>query len=140
LQIDDKKPLLLVEIFNRCEEVRKRTMKTLLTSFIDNNIPLIIDTLNNNFLDFKKFFTMFIKPLNILGTHSKTYSLIISLFSSVASALVESDSQATQMMFENILLGPLVEIIKKHPSKKETLSNVIYKFCAKDSSARLHVI
>lgn len=38
---------------------------------------------------------MFIKPLNLLGTHSKTYVLIISLFRKVASALVEVDAQGT---------------------------------------------
>lgn len=67
-------------------------MKVLLQSFIDNNIPLIIDTLNNNFLDFKKFFFMFMKALNYLGNASKAYMLILNLFSKVASSLVEIDA------------------------------------------------
>ncbi|KAL4471200.1 hypothetical protein ABPG72_007567 [Tetrahymena utriculariae] len=140
LGIDEKKPQLIVEIFNRCDEVRKKSMKVLLQSFIDNNIPLIIDTLNNNFLDFKKFFFMFIKPLNYLSNTSKTFIYILSLFRKVASALVESDAQSTQMMFENILLSPLLDIIAKHPTKKESLCDIIYRFCSKDSTARLHMI
>lgn len=115
-------------------------MKVLLQSFIDNNIPLIIDTLNNNFLDFKKFFFMFTKALNYLSQTSKTHMLILNLFRKVATALVETDAQGTQMMFESILLSPLVEIIVKHPTKKESLCDVMYRFCSKDSTARLHMI
>lgn len=80
---------MISEIFNRCDEVRKKSMKVLIHSFIDNNIPLIIETLNNNFLDFKKFFFMFMKALNYLNANSKTYMLILNMFKKVASALVD---------------------------------------------------
>ena len=58
---------------------------------MDNNLPLIIETLNNNFLDFKKFFSMFIIPLKYFNYTEEEYILILILFKKVSKELIEID-------------------------------------------------
>lgn len=140
MHFDEKRPSLVADFFSRCEEVRKRSLRTLVESFNENNLDLIVETVNNNFLDFKKFFLMFLKPLTCIKVGSKTTIAILSLFKRTANALVEADAHSTQTMFHSILLVPLLEIIAKQPTKKTVLCEIAYKFCAPNSTARLSLI
>ena len=69
----EKNSQLLLEIFQHCELVKKKTMKTLLFFFQEpQQISQTIEMLDNNFIDFKKYFYMFLKPLAFLKQKSKT--------------------------------------------------------------------
>jgi hypothetical protein len=80
---------------------------------------LIIESLNNNFIDFKRFFTVFIRPLEVLKPTSKTFILILELLKNVGIKLIELEPQGTQMMFESIILKDLLAISLKYPNKRQ---------------------
>ena len=76
---------ILQEIFRRCDELDPKGNKKLSPESIKRIIEqfkkstemnLIIDNINNNFMDFKKFFSLFIKPLRTYDKESETYKLI----------------------------------------------------------------
>ena len=60
---------------------------------------LIIDNISGNFIDFRKFFTLFLKPLKIYDRDSEVFKNSLSLISKVASGLNKRDAENTQMAF-----------------------------------------
>ena len=65
---------LIYEIFNRCDEedtkgnykITADTLNRIVELFKKTSeINLIIENIHNQFLDFKKFFGLFLKPLSI---------------------------------------------------------------------------
>ena len=60
-----------------------------MNNFLDFNFTMIIESLNNNFIDFKRFFKIFIRPLELRKTSSKVYILILELMKNVGAKLVE---------------------------------------------------
>lgn len=61
---------------------------------------LIIENINGNFLDFKKFLGMFIKPLKIYDKDSETYKQIFDLLETIALGLHKVNSENAEMMFQ----------------------------------------
>lgn len=47
--------------------------------------------LNNNFIDFKKFFFLFLKPLEVCPVGTSTYTYTLTLFKKVATPLCDID-------------------------------------------------
>lgn len=136
----EKKPQIIYELFQRCDEIPDSVLNTFLQFFSENCLKLIIEMLNNNFIDFKKFFGMFYKPLNYFDQTNKTYMYIVSLFKKVGSHLVQQDPQITQSLFENILLKDLISMAIKCTNKREQIVEIFYYFCGPDSMSRLHLI
>ena len=52
---------------------------------------LIIDNISGNFIDFRKFFALFLKPLRIYDRDSEVFKSILNLISKVASGLQKRD-------------------------------------------------
>lgn len=52
---------------------------------------LIIDNISGNFIDFRKFFTLFLKPLKLYDRDSEVFKNILSLMSKVAAGLHKRD-------------------------------------------------
>lgn len=136
----DKKPQIISEIFNRCEDVSKKTMKTFLLFFVEKQcFQDIYENLNNNFLDFKKFFHMFLHAMEYLKHTSKTLMHIYNLIKMVAAQLVQLDAQTTQLMFEQILLKEYLRIATRFPNKRDQICDLFFYFCAPHSTARMHL-
>ncbi|KRX05819.1 Calponin homology domain [Pseudocohnilembus persalinus] len=143
----DKKQSTLVQLFNRFDEIKyeKQDDPNVIEAFLihfqsETCIENIVEQLNNNFLDFKKFFHLFLRVLEQSPDNSKQFLYCISLFKQVAQKLCEIDPQTLQMMFESILMKELVFIVKKFPTKREQIIDTFYYFCAQDSLSRLHLI
>ena len=71
---------------------------------------LIIDNISSNFIDFKKFFELFYKPLRIYDKESDTFKNIISLLSKVAAGLHKRDPESAELMFQEIALSSLLKL------------------------------
>ena len=61
---------------------------------------MIVENINSNFLDYRKFFNMVQKVLKIYDKDSQTYKLVISLYGQIAKGLLRGDAQTSEMMFE----------------------------------------
>eukprot|EP00825_Cyclidium_porcatum_P051511 TRINITY_DN949_c0_g1_i1.p1 TRINITY_DN949_c0_g1~~TRINITY_DN949_c0_g1_i1.p1 ORF type:complete len:805 (-),score=152.08 TRINITY_DN949_c0_g1_i1:109-2523(-) len=136
----EKKPQIIFEIFSRCDEINDQVLNTFLIYFQESSLKLIIEMLNNNFLDFKKFFGIFFKSLNYFDKSHKTFENILNLFKKVGANLVQIDPQITQSLFENIILKDLITLALKYTNKREPIVEIFYYFCGPDSLSRLHLI
>lgn len=90
-------------MFKRCDEndvkgVKKlspETLKRIVDQFKKTSeMNLIIDNISSNFIDFRKFFELFYKPLRIYDKESDTFKNILSLLSKVAAGLLKRDSNS----------------------------------------------
>jgi hypothetical protein len=70
---------LIYEIFNRCDEedakgnfkITADTLNKILELFKKTSeVNLIVENIHNQFVDFKKFFSLFYKPLRIYDKES----------------------------------------------------------------------
>lgn len=61
---------------------------------------LIIDNISGNFIDFRKFFNLFLKPLKLYDRESEVFKSALSLISKVASGLHKRDPENTEIAFE----------------------------------------
>lgn len=71
---------------------------------------MIVDNIHNNFIDYKKFFTLIYKVLVIYDKDSEPFKLTIALMAQIAKGLLRSDPESTEMMFEEFLLPELIKI------------------------------
>lgn len=70
-----------------------------------------MDNINSNFMDYKKFFHLFEKPLIYYNKESETFKLIISLITTLAKGLHQKySSENAEMMFLEIMLEILLKI------------------------------
>ncbi|CAD8183309.1 unnamed protein product [Paramecium pentaurelia] len=119
---------VIQQLFLRCDEVQKKSLKLLLTQFIDVHSQLILEQVQSNFIDFKRFFQIFLRPIQVLKPTSKTYQYILELIRFIGSKLVEIDPNDTQMMFESILLDQLLQIALRNPKKREDIVQLFFVF------------
>lgn len=76
-------------------------MKRILEQFKrSSEVNMIIENINNNFLDFQKFFTLFIKPLKTYDKDSEIYKMITELMVQVAKGLFRLNPENAEMMFQ----------------------------------------
>lgn len=75
-----------------------------------SEMNLIIDNINGNFIDFKKFFDLLLKPLKIYDKESEVYKNIINLLSKIASGMHKKDSENTEMLFQEFAIKGLLKI------------------------------
>ena len=92
----DSQTNVLQEMFKRCDELDPKgnmkltpeTIKRIIEQFRrPTEINMIIDNINNNFIDFQKFFSLFLKPLRIYDKESETFKVITDLINQVAKGL-----------------------------------------------------
>lgn len=77
-------------------KVSAETLNRLIDQFKKTTeMNLIIDNINGNFIDFKKFFTLFLKPLRSYDRESEVFKNSINLLSKVATGMHKKDSQNT---------------------------------------------
>ena len=102
-------------MFKRCDEndvkgnkkLSAETLKRIIDQFKKTSeMNLIIDNISSNFIDYKKFFELFHKPLKSMIRRVKP----LSLLSKVASGLHKRDSDSAELMFEEIALANLLKI------------------------------
>ena len=108
-----------MELFSRCDEedskgafkVSADTLVRLLELFKKTSeVNLIVENIHNNFLDYRKFFALFHKLLRIYDKEAEPHKLAIALIGSVARALLKTDPEAAEMMFEDIFLPDLLTL------------------------------
>ena len=71
---------------------------------------MIVDNIQSNFIDYKKFFALLYKILVIYDKESETFKLTIGLMNQIAKGLLRVDPESTEMMFEEFLLPELLKI------------------------------
>ena len=54
---------------------------------------MIVENIKNNFIDYRKFFSMVHKVLKIYDKDSETNKLMISLYGQIAKGLLRSDPE-----------------------------------------------
>lgn len=98
----------VVEIFTRCEEedskgnrkITPDTLNLLLELYKKTSeVNLIVDNIHNNFIDYKKFFSLLYKVLRIYDKDSETHKLAVSLIIQIAKGLLRADAEGTEMVF-----------------------------------------
>ena len=58
-----------------------------------SEMNLIIDNISGNFIDYRKFFELFYKPLRLYDKESDVFKSTLSLLSKVASGLKKRDCE-----------------------------------------------
>lgn len=112
LEIKEKEPSnlkIIQEIFKRCDEVDTKgnrklsgeTLSRIVEQFKKTSeMNLIIDNISGNFIDFRKFFELFSKPLRLYDKESEVFKSIMSLLERIANGLNKRDAENAEMMFE----------------------------------------
>ena len=59
-----------------------------------------MDNINNNFIDFQKFFSLFLKPLRTYDKESETFKIISDLITTVAKGLFKTNAENAETMFQ----------------------------------------
>ena len=65
---------------------------------------MIVENIHNNFVDYRKFFSLLQKLLKIYDKESETHKIAVGLLSAVARNLLKADAESAEMMFEEILV------------------------------------
>lgn len=111
------------------KKVRNQSLKIMLQQFLQaSEISLIVDNIENNFVDFRKFFLMLFEPLRALKPSSKTLQLLLELVREVTDQLVRRNTEALRQAFEAILLRPLLDVITLDPKKCGHICTIAFCF------------
>lgn len=100
----------------------------------------MIECLNNNYGEFKKFFMLILPLLESLNYKFKAFRVLAELTRSLGAELVALEPSATQMFFESIMLEPLLAILKRFPNKYDALVPIFFTFCQGDSISKLRLV
>ena len=65
---------------------------------------------------------------------------ILDLSKQVGESLTRLDPQGSQLMFESIALSPLLDIILKFASKRDSICELMFCFCPADPISRLQLL
>ena len=92
---------ILAELFNRCDEldiegykkVQTRSLELLLDQFSQpSEVGLAVENIYNNFVDFKKYFSLFLKPLSVYKPEDQVFKSVLQLLDTITSKLHQNDS------------------------------------------------
>lgn len=87
---------IVEELFHRSDEVDQKgntklsaeTLNRILEQFRKTSeLNLIMENINSNFLDYKKFMGLFERPLTFYNKESETFKLLVGLLTTVAKGL-----------------------------------------------------
>lgn len=100
---------------------------------------LIIDNISGNFIDFRKFFALFNKPLAIYDRESEVFKSTLSLLGKIAAGMSKRDSESTEMMFQEIALNDLLQV-GENEYKRGAISSVILEFVKRNSESYFELL
>jgi len=102
----------------------------------EENLKGVIERLNNNFDEFKRFFQLLQTPLLDLYIGGMAFNTLVELLKEIGRRLLETDSTTTEIMFESLVLPVMVDVIKEYYNKREQVSQIIFSYCLVSSSSR----
>lgn len=88
-------------MFIRCDEldaegyhkVQARSLELLLDQFSQpSEVGLAVENIYNNFVDFKKYFFLFLKPLTVYKPEDQVFRSVLQLVQTITSRLHQNDS------------------------------------------------
>ena len=100
----------------------------------------LIECLNNNHAEFKKFFQLILPILDSAPYNIKAFRVLTELMNVLGVELVALEPSSTQMFFESIILENLLMILKKYHNKYDLMIPIFFNFCQNDSLSKLRLV
>lgn len=100
----------------------------------------MIECLNNNYAEFKKFFLLILPILEALPFNIKAFRVLADLMNIIGQELVALEPTSTQMFFESIILENVMTILKKYHNKYDAMIPIFFNFCQNDSISKLRLV
>lgn len=100
---------------------------------------LIVENIHNNFIDYRKFFSLLLPLLRVYDKDSETHKLAVSLLSAVARSILKVEPESAEMMFEEILLPDLIKIAENE-HKRPLVANLMLEFVRRESECYLSLV
>lgn len=73
-------------------------------------------------MDFKKYFSLFMKPLAVYKPDDAVFRLILRLLETITSKLHQNDSESTHILFRSLLLQEFLKLGNSQPEKRYSIA------------------
>ena len=126
-------------ILENPQEFNKKVMKVMFRA-IEECEGQLLESVNNNFGEFKKLFALLGWPLEFLLKETKAYRILVDWLRLFGERLIKMDPFSNQVLFEKMGLSLLLGIIDRFPNKRESLIPVIFSFCQNEPPSKLRLM